>query len=382
MRTIGFLLPRSTFYTGISFDLFEGLKSSLAHRDRTDVRIVTENIGFGAEKQQCYRSAEHLIMHENAEIVVAYIGHRMAQVLRPLFMAANRLLIVLDAGVHLPQEWPISPNIYYHSLHNSLGTWLSSVMAVRDGHTNGGIATGYYDGGYLHTIGSHNGYVSSGGTIGFTIATGYRSEDFSMQPLKEQFDPLTNSCVFSLFSGDYVQWFFKELNLHFPGQNIPVYLPPFAFEESMLKDAEYPGNHVKGTAAWSKKLSNKENKTFIETLQSTGRDPNLFSLLGWESASIIVFLLDQLSANRDFKAAGEALNDFSFDSPRGLVTFHAESHCSIAPLYEAKIVDDGTGHCAVEIIKAIPGITGEYEKLLSQELGEAVSGWYNSYTCI
>ena len=84
MQTIGILLPRSSYYTGLSFDIFEGVRASLAEMGREDVRIVTENIGFGTDKQMCYKGAEQLIMHENASVVLAYIGHRMAQVLQPV----------------------------------------------------------------------------------------------------------------------------------------------------------------------------------------------------------------------------------------------------------------------------------------------------------
>ena len=121
MQTIGLLLPRSTFYETIGFDLYEGLRSGLLQLGRDDIKIKTENIGFGADKQQCYRSAEKLLLEDNASIVIAYIGHKTAQLLRPLFLAANKILIVLDSGAHLSQEYSSSPNIIYHSLHNALG---------------------------------------------------------------------------------------------------------------------------------------------------------------------------------------------------------------------------------------------------------------------
>ncbi len=57
MQTIGLLLPRSTYYTGLSFDIFEGVRSSLKQLQRDDIRIVTENIGFGTDKQLCYKAA-------------------------------------------------------------------------------------------------------------------------------------------------------------------------------------------------------------------------------------------------------------------------------------------------------------------------------------
>ncbi|MNU77416.1 hypothetical protein D3C71_669930 [compost metagenome] len=382
MQTIGFLLPRSTFYQGISFDLFQGIKSSLSTLGYDDVRVLTENIGFGTDKQLCYKCAENLIMHENAQIVFAYIGHRTAQVLRPLFAAANRLLIVLDAGAHLPQEWPVSPHIFYHSLQNALGSWLSSGLAVRNGHLSASMVTGYYDGGYLHTVGAHNGYQKAGGNVKLSLATGYQEEDFSMKPLKDQYESSESDCVLSIFSGDYVQWFFKDLQRYFSEQPVPVYLPPFAFEESMLKEAVYPGNTVSGIAAWSGKLENEKNKQFIEVITSAGREANLFSLLGWEAGMIAAFLLEQFKETPNVLAVSEKLKQFSFETPRGMVSFHAETQVSIAPLYEVKIENDGNNRCSVKIVREVADTATAYEELVSQELNNAVSGWYNSYTCI
>ena len=53
-------------------------------------------------------------------------------------------------------------------------------------------------------------------------------------------------------------------------------------EESMLEKAEFASEHIKGITAWSKKIENSHNQHFIETLEATGRKPNLFSLISWE----------------------------------------------------------------------------------------------------
>ena len=71
MNKIGLLLPRSSFYNTIGFDLFEGLKSGLKKIGRDDIKLVTENIGFGTDKQQCYRSAEKLLLEEDVDLIIA-----------------------------------------------------------------------------------------------------------------------------------------------------------------------------------------------------------------------------------------------------------------------------------------------------------------------
>lgn len=383
MQTIGILLARSTYYQTIGFDLYEGLRSGLKQLGRTDVKIVTENIGFGADKQQCYRSAEKLLLEENASVVIAYIGHRMAQLLRPLFLAANKILIVLDAGANLPQEWSSCPNIFYHSLHNSLGASLAAKQATNDGHTTAGMVTGYYDGGYLHTYSISKGFEDNGGTISFNHATGYKSEDFTMTPLINHLEQFPNSALLSLFSGDFVQWYFEGLKNSFEGQNFPIYLPPFGFEEMMLSDAEYPSDNIKGIAAWSKKLESKENKIFIETMSTAGRIPNLFSLLSWESASIALKVLELINEHKNnIPQIAYDLQSFTFESPRGRIYFDAKTNTSIAPLYNATIIATNEGKCEVQIESMANDVLEHFEKLSTQELNNSTSAWHNSYTCI
>jgi branched-chain amino acid transport system substrate-binding protein len=384
MLTIGILLPRSTYYETISFDLYEGLRSGLNHFGFQDVKIVTENIGFGSDKQQCYRSAEKLLLEENVTIVIAYIGQRMAQLLRPLFLAANKILIVLDAGANLPQEWPSCPNIIYHSLQNSLGAWLSSKEATKDGYFSGGMVTGYYDGGYLQTYSLCNSFEQSGGTICFNHATGYKEDDFTMEPLKNYLDQFPNSALLSLFSGDYVQWYFSEIKDWIFEKKTTIYLSPFGFEETMLQKAVFPNCRIKGVAAWSKNINSEENNLFITTIKKTGRTPNLFSLLAWESAQIAIEIVALLNKheNNVSQTISELLN-FEFISPRGNVSFNSKTNTSITPLFEAEIVlNEEDGMCKVNLFSEIKDTKKTFELLSELEIGSATSAWYNSYVCI
>lgn len=383
MQTIGILLARSTYYQTIGFDLYEGLRLGLKQLGNSDIRIVSENIGFGADKQQCYRSAEKLLLEENASIVIAYIGHRTAQLLRPLFLAANKILIVLDAGANLPHEWPTCPNIFYHSLHNSLGASLAAKQAVNDGYKTAGMVTGYYDGGYLHTYSISKGFEDIGGKISFNHATGYMSEDFSIEPLKGHLEQFPNSALLSIFSGDFVQWYFEGIKNSFEGKNLPVYLPPFGFEETMLADTDYPSDNIKGIAAWSKKIDSIENKNFIEAMISAGRIPNLFSLLSWEGATIAIETLKLIDKHKsNVPKIASDLQTIKFESPRGKIYFDAKTNTSISPLYNATIIPTNDGKCELQLEGKTADVYEHFEKLTNQDLNNSASAWYNSYACI
>ncbi|AYN04965.1 ABC transporter substrate-binding protein [Flavobacterium sp. 140616W15] len=383
MEVVGILLSRSTYYQTIGFDLYEGLRSSLKQLGRSDIKIVTENIGFGADKQQCYRSAEKLLLEENATVVIAYIGHRTAQLLRPLFLATNRILIVLDAGANMPHEWPTCPNIFYHSLHNSLAASLVAKEATKDGYKSAGMVTGYYDGGYLHTYSISKAFQDNGGTISFNHATGYKTEDFTMEPLKEHLNNFPESALLSIFSGDYVQWYFEQIKNTFEDQNLPIYLTPFGLEETMLSNAIYPGNKAKGIAAWSKKIESAENKIFIDAMTELGKTPNLFSLLSWESATIAIKAIElTLEYKNSIPNISQDLQALTFVSPRGKIYFDTKTNTSISPLYKATIVSNTEGKCELQLEGEVTEVNKYYKKLTNQDLDQSTSAWYNSYVCI
>lgn len=383
MQTIGILLPRSTFYETMSFDLFQGLKAGMKEIGGEDIKIVTENIGFGADKQQCYRSAEKLLLEENASVVIAYVGHRTAQLLRPLFLSANRMLIVLDAGANLPQEWPSCPNIFYLSLQNSLGAWFSGKMAMTDGHQFGGMVTGYYDGGYLHTYSISKSFERAGGSIRFNHATGYTENDFTMEPLMQHLEANPGSALLSLFSGDFVQWYFQKVKENLSAESTTIYLPPFGLDEMVLEISEFPNNKVKGIAAWSKTIATDANLNFIAAMEEAGRTPNLFSLLGWESATVALKVVELATASKNnISQIAQGLQEFTFESPRGTISFDPKTNTSIAPLYNANVVVNEEGKCRLQLEKAVNDVKENFEAMTNEDLNGAYSAWYNSYTCI
>uniref|UniRef100_UPI004049345A ABC transporter substrate-binding protein n=1 Tax=Flavobacterium sp. TaxID=239 RepID=UPI004049345A len=382
MLKIGILLPRSTFYQTINFDLISGLKAGLNQIERNDITVVSENIGFGTDKQQCYRSAEKLILDENVSIVLAYIGHRTAELLRPLFLAANKMLVVLDAGANMPNEYPKCPNILYHSLHNALGAWLAARKATQDGFNKAGMVTGYYDGGYLQTYSIAKGFEQYKGLITFNHATGYVKNDFTMQPLINHLNTNKDSALLTLFSGDFVQWFFQEIKSHFPNKQVPIYATPFGLEETMLAQALFPGAHVQGVVAWSTEIDTTHNKLFIEKMEANGRKPNLFALLGWESATIAATLIDWMRKHTNNSSdVMSNLENFEFESPRGTISFDVQTNTFIAPMYEATVIENN-GFCALKLGWPIQDVKSEFKKLAALPLNDVCSAWHNSYTCI
>lgn len=383
MQKIGVLLPRSTFYASMSFDIVEGLRAGFKNAGQDDIEIVVENIGFGAEKQVCYQAAENLLLKGNVQIVVAYVGHRMANLLRPLFTSANRLLIVLDSGANMPQEYPPSNHIIYHSLHDSLCCWMSSKLAIRDGFTDGGMVTCYYDGGYLHTLAATQSYVNGGGAIKFNHATGNDNSSFSMAELSTHIANFPKACFLGLFSADFMQWFFNKIPADVAERSTPVYTSAFMMEEGALNAVPFPKIPVRGAIPWSRMLQNNANQRFMELLDESGREANYYALLAYEAASLVLKCMELLTLNKNkVSLAVQGLTDFNFDSPRGTIRFNKEHNYTLSNLYEAEMIAAEDGMTGLKIVRELTDVDTAFSELASIELNDVFSGWYNSYTCI
>jgi branched-chain amino acid transport system substrate-binding protein len=382
MITIGFLLPRSAYYTGAGFDIVTGVRESLSLQQVDGLKIVTDNIGFGTDKQQVYRAAERMLMEENAAIVYAYCGMRTAQLLRPLFMAANRLLIVLDAGASLPQEWPVSPNILYLSLHNSLGARLAARAAAADGYKTGGMVTNYYDAGYLHTLAITQGFTDHGGEIRYNIATGYQRSEFKLEAIEEHSTAHPNSCVLGIFSGDFAEWYFDDTGKIFEKFSPGAYLAPLMLEEQLLSKSKFNGGKSRGVVAWSAKIDNQENGILLTAIEKQGKKTNVFTLLGWEAGLILGALQEDVNtAWFNGVQLGEQVKELKLMSPRGSLTFSAEWNTTVHPMYLVDVKESLSGNMELEVVQTITDTSQEFEKLCAVELNETVSGWFNSYMC-
>lgn len=381
MIKIGILLPRSTYYQSIGIDIYEGLKLGFSYLGKEDIKIITENIGFGVDKTQCYKSAEKLVLEEEVDLVFAYIGHQVAELIKPLFQATQKMLVVLDAGAHLPIEYPKCANIIFLSLHNSLSSWFTSKRAFEDGYEQAGMVTGYYDGGYLHTLSISKGFENASGQIVFNHATSYIKEDFSMSALTEFMDAHPKSALLTLFSGDFVQWFFEEMQSKFKTE-LPIYMSTFGLEESILEQSAFPNHQIRGVVAWSKQLDNPLNRAFVEKRSAKGKKATIFSLLGWESAQLALDLIELLEKHHgNISEVAKALSFYTFESPRGTMNFNFATNTFISPLYDVA-VGEMNGFCTLKVENKIEDVVGEYEKMIQIKPESLRSSWHNSYTCI
>jgi branched-chain amino acid transport system substrate-binding protein len=383
VKKIGVLVPKSSHYGAIGVNLLAGLRNSLTYYGNNETQIIPKSIAFGAHKNEVYKAAEQLIVEEDVQLLVAYISNKMVQVIRALVMATNKILLVLDAGANLPQESPTSPNIFYISLHNALGAWLAAKYAIKDGYKEAAFTSCFYDGGYLHTYAIAKAFTHNGGNIIANHVVQYNEETFTMLPLHNLYEAGSTACTLAIFSGEYAQWFYKNITPPQKYSNLYVYAAPFTLEEQMLQKTPFPQVNVKGVVSWSATLDTPENNVFKQVVaQETDDTANVFHVLGWEAGQLIINVLSLIATHKkNILAISMELKQQTFNTPRGLLCFNNTHNTTLTPMYEVMLTEAADGNSALKINSILTDVQTDFEVMAQGDLKGATSGWFNSYVC-
>lgn len=370
---IGALLPRSTDYPRMGFDMLDALKCSLNAKGHNDTQFVTENIGYGEDHKLSYAKAEKLLMEEAVDLLVVYSSRINAEALYPIANVAGQPILFLDAGMQFPQEK--TPELCYHITLQGLHACRHSGNMAGKGGRKGLIASSFYEGGYNGPYCSVRGLEESGGAVCANFVSGYKISEFNIDKYMELLPTAGAECIVANFSTYLCDLFMKALKAAAPGSvSLPFYCGPFMGEEQMLEQVPYPGGDFHVVMPWARGIDNPAQRSFSEMIQKDkNKQANIFHLLGWEAGTVAA----QITGN----GIG-SLKGWSYDSPRGKVTFHPDTQHTYAPLYEAMIAGNEEGNCKIAIKGSMDIAADDHAKVLADKPEGMVSGWKNNYLCI
>ncbi|MBC7863449.1 MAG: hypothetical protein IAF38_10770, partial [Bacteroidia bacterium] len=107
--------------------------------------------------------------------------------------------------------------------------------------------------------------------------------------------------------------------------------------------------------------------------KNKNKKPTIFHLLGWEAAQVIQQILQN---------GIDSVSNWSYESPRGTVTFHPETHCAYAPLYRGKIEAAENEKCKLSISEKINISADEHKKIFFSRPEGEYTRWRNNYFSI
>lgn len=369
---IGLLLPRSTDYPSMGFDILDGLRSHLHLLGITDPMLITENIGFGDDQQLCYAKAEKLLLQDDVQLLIAYSNIQNAEPLYQMAHSSGRAFLFLDAGMQMATEDRV-PNNWFLSLQGIDACFRLGQLAG-EGKRRVMMASSFFDAGYRGSLFAVKGMDTTGGTVSGNYISSHKINEFNIDRYLELLNENKPQAVIANFSIYLTDLFMKELkgkgSIATP---LPFYCSPFMAEETLLNKCDFPTGIFNTIVPWSTSLKNEAQDLFLMTIrEQKNKVANVFHLLGWEAAVISLRLLND---------GPQSLSNWSFESPRGKVTFDASTQTSYAPLYKGTIIPDINGKCMLKIDEKLEVTRSEHQQNWTQKQGEMFSGWKNNYLC-
>jgi branched-chain amino acid transport system substrate-binding protein len=387
MLRIGILTPRSTLYPTMGFDILSGLKIGFAkYNISNEITLVTENIGFGTDEPEIYTKAEKMLLGENADVVIVCCDSRIAAMLQSLFTAAGKLLLVVNMGANLPEGWQAEPTTITHSLNFCFCASLTGKLAAVN--QSGALVASFYDAGYNQVFSMVTRFQQQNSKILYNHVTHLKPENFTLLPLQQFLasEPQVQSLL-CLFSADMAELFYKEMPALQQNHHCDIFVSPMLLEEALINSIKNNSSikNVQGYTPWKIELSNNNNKQFITAYESAeNKKPNVFALLGWDTALIIDSFYQQLKANNNNTAkAVEAMHTQPIlPSPRGWIKLDAATNHIYGPAW----LVNTNNNFEITIQEDNPLNIDEEWKSYKDEIflapTELHSAWRNTYLCI
>ena len=384
MLRTGILLPRSTLFPSLGLDILNGMKNYLKKHNLSDeVKLITDNIGFGVNEQEVYAKTEKMLLQEDVDIIVLCADTKITEMLQPLFTASNKILLAVNFGANFPDNWQPAPTTITHSLNFCLHTRLTGMLAAAETNKQAANVVSYFDGGYRQCYSMLQSHQENGGVPVFNHITAHKTAEFTLAPLAEFLEQNPDvKTLLCLFAGDMAEMFYREISPLQKKYNLNLYVSPMMLDESLkntLGDA-FSIENVKGFIPWHHSLNNKANDIFKETIAAAGLSANYFSLLGWETGMLLSEILSQSNAgNSNAKTMVKSLTETAFDSPRGWLKIDAATQYSYGPSYLAGCKNN----MEISVGDEKDNIDAAWTAFTNEKLppGES-SSWRNTYLCI
>jgi branched-chain amino acid transport system substrate-binding protein len=384
MLRTGILLPRSTLFPSLGLDILNGIKNYLKkHNLSDDVKLITDNIGFGVNEQEVYSKTEKMLLQEDVDIVVLCADTKITEMLQPLFTASNKILLAVNFGANFPDSWQPAPTSITHSLNFCLHARLTGMLAANEKNKQAANVVSYFDGGYRQCYSMLQSHQENGGVPVFNHITAHKTAEFTLAPLAEFLEQNSDvNNLLCLFAGDMAEMFYREVSPLQKKYNLNLYVSPMMFDDS-LKAAlgtEFSIENVKGFIPWHSSLNNTANDIFKETVFAAGHMANYFSLLGWETGLILNEIIRlHNEGNTNAATVVKSLTEASFDSPRGWMKIDAATQYSYGPSYLASCKNN----IEISIEHEKENIDAAWALFTNEKLppGES-SSWRNTYLCI
>ncbi|MCP4419483.1 MAG: ABC transporter substrate-binding protein [Chloroflexi bacterium] len=348
---IGILLPYSDIYAVLGDSITAAMEMYFAEVGNEaggrEIQLIKENTEISPDVAQ--QKVRKLIEQDEVDLVAGVVSSGVLMGIRDYFHDNQKLLICANAGANAISRSAKTPYIWRTSFSNWQPNWPLGTWAFENVAKKAYISAPDYGAGHNMADAFSNSFQAAGGEILGTQFTPFPNMG-DPAPFITEIQNSDPEMVFSFYSGGAAVTFVQAYGEFGLSGNIPLVCAGFTVEEDVLPAQ---GNAALGAYSglhWALQLDNPENKAFTAAYkEKTGLDANVFALQGYDTARVIVEMLnatDGATDNNDDMI--DALGNVNFDSPRGPFRLDTNSQNPVQHIYVREVQEvDGALHNVV-----------------------------------
>jgi branched-chain amino acid transport system substrate-binding protein len=337
---IGLVLTLSGQFADPGNQLDNGIKTYLRQHGDTvagkKIEIIRKDTG-GPAPDVAKRLAQELVVRDKVDILAGFVLTPNAMAAGDVSAEAKKFMVVMNAATSVvitKSPYMIRTSVVLPQVMETFGTWAATKGGLKQSYT---MVTDYGPGhdaeGAFQT-----GFKAAGGTIVGSVRFPVANPDFS---------------AFVQRAKDLAP---QSIYIFIPGGAQPAALGKALAERGIDLDktrvlgsgettAEAALKSMGETAlgiitAWhyDYKLDNKLNQAFVKAYHAMhGRNPDFFSIGGYDGMHAIYETLKRTKGNTDAEAMIKAARGLKWDSPRGPMMIDAQTRDVVQDVYIRRV---------------------------------------------
>ncbi len=364
---IGFLLPRSRYYSQFGEQLRLGFDTYLRSRANVlgfkSVETYFEDIGTGPYLG--YKKAAKLLEVNGVDLLVGAVGSETVAALSPLLAARKRLLVVANFGANIVRKDERSPFVFYNTLNHWQTSYEVGKWAAESFGPKAMAITSLYDSGYDHLYAFETGVTDAEGIVA-THLTDNNSVEHDLPATTARIEEVRPDFIYLLHSDPIAGVLTSQLKQMSLG--IPI-----VTSEALMHLSTQTGQlntNVQSGLRWSAKLENQENQMFKALFaKQNHRSADVFAMLGYETAQLLDKALERSEGRTSPAVLSRALKGLEFFGPRGQIRLDPKAQSTLSPIYFQKA-------------ESLVGEEPQRLTSLKAIYREQRTGWTHDYLCV
>ena len=337
---IGLVLTLSGQFADAGNQLDNGIKTYLKQHGDTvagkKIEIIRKDTG-GPAPDVAKRLSQELVVRDKVDILAGYVLTPNAMAAGDVSAEAKKFMVVMNAATSVvitKSPYMIRTSVTLPQVMETFGTWAA---------TKGGLKQNYsmvtdYGPGHDAEAAFTSAFKAAGGTMVGSVRFPVANPDFSafVQRAKD----LAPQSIYIFIPGGAQP---AALGKAFAERGIDLNKTRILGSGETTAEAALKsmGDTALGIiTAWhyDYKLDNKLNQAFVKEYNAMhGRNPDFFSIGGYDGMHAIYETLKKTKGNTDAEAMIQAAKGLKWDSPRGPMMIDAETRDVVQDVYIRRV---------------------------------------------